>query len=187
METASRAKLIGLVGVFLIGLGSPGFTANEPLAIAVGEIQSLGGEQGFCPSETVRQELMRKLSDNSAYWVTTAPQPATPAAVVITGSITCSLEKQLRQRGFPLFLEQFMITTAKVNLQLKLTNPTTGRVMATPVVQAQAQSETLVEDLGNPLSKSVPLQGDTLFPQATTSALDQVILQVQTTLNKRGE
>ncbi len=80
-----------------------------------------------------------------------------------------------------------MITTAKVNLQLKLTNPTTGTVIATPVAQAQAQSETLVEDLGNPLSKSVPLQGDTLFPQATTLALDQVILQVQTTLNKRGE
>lgn len=33
---------------------------------------------------------------------------------------------------------------------------------------------------------SAPLQADTLFSQATTSALDQVILQVKTTLNTRG-
>lgn len=179
METASRIGLTGLIGTFLIGLSSPGFAAHKPITIAVGDIQSVGGEQGFCPSKTIRQELIQKLSTNSAYSVISDPQPTTTAAVIITGSINCSLEKQLRQRGFPLLQEQFTITTARVNVQLKLTNPATGAVVATPVAQAQAQSETQAEDLGNPLSEAVSFQGDTLFTQATTLALDKVILQVQ--------
>lgn len=169
----------GVIGI--LAVLSPLAEASTP--IAIGAIQSTGGEQSFCPSAALQQAVVRVLSHNPAYSVQIAPPQSNPAKVQVTGTANCSLGMRQRQSGFLFFQQQSTITTATVELQLQLVNSTTGATIATITEHGKAQSETQTTpgQLLTAESKS-----EVLFEQAIAQALDAMLPKVNTALAQTG-
>jgi hypothetical protein len=152
---------------------------NLPVTVVIEEVESIGGEVGFCPGKKIQQALFQQLSNDSKYRVQTTPVPANPSTVVVTGSADCSLSQRVRKQGFLLFQEQFTITTANVSLQLQLVDPVAGKTIHTIQAQGQAQSEVQTSNALGVSTEVANPQAESLFSQATTQAVEQAVLQLK--------
>jgi hypothetical protein len=171
-----------VVGIHLVTVLFPLVGMATPVLIAVGTIESVGGDQSFCPSNGLQQAIVRTLSRNSAYTVQVASQPV-QTGIKVTGKANCSLGLRQRQNDFLLFQQRSTITTATVQLQLQLVNASTGATIATIAQQGNAQAETETT-----LDGSVPIpaqpQAAILFEQAIAQALDAALPRVNAALTQ---
>lgn len=186
MKWTQTLRAAGLAGILALP-SALGWAASEPVAIAIAEIQSVGGEDGFCPGEPIRQQLVSQLSDRSEYVVQLAGPDRTPD-FAITGTIDCSLGQRQRQEGILLLQERFTITIATVKLKLQVTDPSTGATIGTATGQGQAQAEVKTSNLSEmPVEGQATANADSLLSQATAQALKEALPQVETALRQRTQ
>lgn len=173
----------GVIGVCAALI--PGVGTATPIAIAVGSIKSVGGEQGFCPSENLQKAVMQVLSRNPAYSVQVESLDGSSVEVKVSGDANCSLSLRQYQNGFLIFQQPSTVMTATVDLQLQLTNGSTGNTIATFREQGKAQSETRSQPIKS-FSPEAESKADPLFAQAIAQALDTMLPQVNTALERRN-
>jgi hypothetical protein len=160
-------------------VAAPVAVVAAPVTISVGTIESIGGEQNFCPSAALQESIVRTLSRNSDYKLETSHSQVSQTGVQLTGEANCSLGLRQRQRGLPLFQQRSIITTASVELQLQLVNLETGTTIATIVEAGKAEAET--QSIGD-LPAKASSRTDELFEQAIAQAVDAVLVQVNAVL-----
>lgn len=169
--------IIGMSSVWVAM--SPLTAFAMPIPLFVGPIQSIGGDQNFCPSGALQQAVIQGLSSNRAYNVEMLPLVASQAGVQVTGKANCSLALRQRQRGFLFVQQRSTITTATVELHLQLINTSTGATIATIAEQGQAQVETqTTPDQFLPMKT----QSEKLFEQAIAQALAAILPKVNTAI-----
>jgi len=169
------------VVIVVLAMLSPLAEAATPIPIAVGAIQSIGGEQNFCPSTTLQRAIVKALSSNRTYQVEMLSPAVNQVGVQVTGTANCSLGMRQQQKGFLFFQQQSAITTATVELQLQLVNSSTGTTIATISEQGKAQLEAQTTP-----GQLLPVESNSemLFEQAIAQALDTMLPKVNTALTQ---
>jgi hypothetical protein len=169
-----------MIGILV--LQSPCLSAATPVPVIVGPIESVGGDQSFCPSTVLQQALVRTLSDNPAYSVQVALPQLNQVGIQVSGQANCTLGQRQRQRGFLVFRQYSIVTTATVQLTLRLIDRSSGATIVTIAEQGVAQSETqAAPELA--LAAETSPEAELLFEQATAQALNAVLPQVDAALD----